>query len=78
MIHPGPGLTNLRWEENARMAERRALLARDLPALLCVMGGMIGGLILWPLGKILLWGTSGNIADAALPPPYRLCLAAGR
>lgn len=48
----------------------RAVLDRDLPALASVMGGMIFGLGLWPLGKLFLWGTSGSLADAALPPPY--------
>ena len=48
----------------------RALLDRDLPALVSVMGGMVFGLLLWPLGKFLLWGTAGSLADAALPPPY--------
>lgn len=48
----------------------RALLDRDLPALVSVVGGMVFGLLLWPLGKFLLWGTAGSLADAALPPPY--------
>lgn len=48
----------------------RQVLDRDLPALISVMTGMVSGLILWPLGKLLLWGTAGNLADAALPPPY--------
>ena len=48
----------------------RAVLDRDLPALASVMAGMIFGLVLWPLGKLLLWGTAGSLADAALPPPY--------
>lgn len=48
----------------------RALLDRDLPALASVFLGMVVGVILWLGGKFLLWGVSGNLADAALPPPY--------
>lgn len=48
----------------------RALLDRDLPALASVFLGMLAGVILWLGGKFLLWGVPGNLADAALPPPY--------
>ncbi len=42
-------------------------LRRDAPALTSVGFGMIAGLACWVVG---IWGTSANINDAALPPPY--------
>ena len=48
----------------------RAMLDRDLPALLAVFGGMMFGVVTWLFGKFILWGTAGSLADAALPPPY--------
>ena len=48
----------------------REVLDRDLPALLAVFSGFILGGILWVGGKLFLWGVAGNLADAALPPPY--------
>lgn len=47
----------------------RAVLDRDLPALLSTLAGMLT-MLLWYLGKWVLWGVNGNLADAALPPPY--------
>jgi len=48
----------------------RKVLDRDLPALLSVLSGFVLGVILWLGGKLLLWGVTGNLMDAALPPPY--------
>lgn len=48
----------------------RKVLDRDLPALLAVLGGFVLGVVLWFGGKLLLWGVTGNLADAALPPPF--------
>lgn len=48
----------------------RKVLARDLPALAAVFLGMVIHIPLWLAGKFVLWGTAGDLADAALPPPY--------
>src|SRR3972149_5187959 len=60
----------LGWHILSMRFDFRAVLDRDLPALLSVFAGMFFGVIVWLLGKFVLWGTPGNLADAALPPPY--------
>ena len=42
-------------------------LKSDGPAVMSVGFGMVAGLACWVLG---IWGTVGNLNDAALPPPY--------
>jgi hypothetical protein len=42
-------------------------LKRDGPTLMSVGFGMIAGLASWVVG---IWGTTANLNDAALPPPY--------
>jgi MFS family permease len=43
------------------------VLNRDAPALMSAGLGIVFGLALWLAG---IWGPVGNLADAALPPPY--------
>src|SRR3972149_6160417 len=59
----------LGWHILSMRFDFRAVLDRDLPALLSVFAGMFFGVFVWLLGKFVLWGTPGNLADAALPPP---------
>jgi hypothetical protein len=42
-------------------------LKADGPMLMSVGSGMIAGLASWVVG---IWGTTANLKDAALPPPY--------
>jgi hypothetical protein len=44
-----------------------AVMDRDAPGLTAAGLGIISGLALWLIG---IWGPTGSLADAALPPPY--------